>query len=340
MDFFNDHKKLFRAAFLLFLVLTIFVAILPALKNQRINHVLPGAVPLTTEQMKGKNLYVANGCVACHTQQVRNVDMDKMWGSRPSVAADYAGNKRLDTWRNTATLMGTERTGPDLTDVGNRQPSLDWNLVHLYNPRIVVKESIMPGYPWLFTYKEKPAANDVVVSVPAPYTRGRTGKVVATQDALYLVAYLQSLKQVKLPDGTVTPEFLYKRKQEAAANAAAGGATGGAPAADGKALYTANCQSCHQESGEGLPGAFPPLKNSPVVEGDNLELYVSIIMNGYDARAEYGIMPAVGTTANFTENEVSAIINYERSSWGNTGKPVTAAEIKKIMDFVKLQAKP
>ena len=111
MDFFNDHKKLFRAAFLLFLVLTIFVAILPALKNQRINHVLPGAVPLTTEQMKGKNLYVANGCVACHTQQVRNVDMDKMWGSRPSVAADYAGNKRLDTWRNTATLMGTERTG-------------------------------------------------------------------------------------------------------------------------------------------------------------------------------------------------------------------------------------
>ncbi len=336
MEFFNDHKKLFRTAGLLFIVLTIFVAIMPALKNQRINHTLPDAVPLTAEEMKGKDLYIANGCVACHTQQVRNVDMDKMWGSRPSVAADYAGNKRLDTWRNTATLMGTERTGPDLTDVGNRQPSLDWNLVHLYNPRIVVKESIMPGYPWLFTYKENPGKNDVLVSIPAVYTKGKTGKVVATKDALYLVAYLQSLKQVKLPDGMPTTEFLYKRKQQAAANAAAGVVE----VADGKALYTANCQSCHQENGEGLAGAFPPLKGSPVVNGDDLNLYVSIIMNGYDARPEYGAMAAVGTNMNFTENEVAAIINYERSSWGNKGKPVTADEIKKIMDFVKLSATP
>ncbi len=336
MEFFNDHKKLFRTAALLFIVLTIFVAIMPALKNQSINHVLPDAVPLTAEEIKGKDLYIANGCVACHTQQVRNVDMDKMWGSRPSVAADYAGNKRLDTWRNTATLMGTERTGPDLTDVGNRQPSKDWNLVHLYNPRILVKESIMPGYPWLFTYKEKPGASDVVVSIPAAYTKGKVGKVVATQDALYLVAYLQSLKQVKLPDGSVTPEFLYKRKQQAAANAAAGVVE----VADGKALYTAHCQSCHQENGEGLAGAFPPLKGSPVVNGDDLNLYVSIIMNGYEARPNYGAMPNVGTNANFTEGEVAAIINYERSSWGNTGKPVTADEVKKIMDVVKLQAKP
>ena len=336
MEFFNDHKKLFRTAALLFIVLTIFVAIMPALKNQKINHVLPDAVPLTAEEMKGKDLYIANGCVACHTQQVRNVDMDKMWGSRPSIAADYAGNKRLDTWRNTATLMGTERTGPDLTDVGNRQSSKDWNLVHLYNPRILVKESIMPGYPWLFTYKEKPDAKDVVVSIPAAYTKGKAGKVVATQDALYLVAYLLSLKQVKLPDGTVTPEFLYKREQKAAADAASGVVA----VEDGKALYTSHCQSCHQENGEGLAGAFPPLKNSPVVNGDDLNLYVSIIMNGYEARPNYGAMPAVGTNAKLTEGEVAAIINHERSSWGNTGKPVTSDEIKKIMDFVKLSATP
>ncbi len=333
MEFFNNHKNLFRTAFLLFAVLTIFVAILPALSNQKNNRPLPGDQPLSSDAVKGKNLYIANGCVACHTQQVRNVDMDKMWGSRPSLAADYANMHRTDAWRNTATLMGTERTGPDLTDIGNRQPSKDWNLVHLFNPRIVVKESIMPAYPWLFEMKKEPAKSDVVVNVPASFLNGEEGKVVATKDALYLIAYLQSLKQTKLPEGTNAPEFLYVKKQGLA------GAASQTKLVDGAALYTANCQSCHQPTGEGLPGAFPPLKGSPIVNGDNLELFVDIIMNGYDARPEYGAMAAVGTNANLTAAEVTAIMNHERSSWGNNAKKVTEEEIKKIMDFVKLNAK-
>ncbi|MEO5947850.1 MAG: cbb3-type cytochrome c oxidase subunit II [Chitinophagaceae bacterium] len=332
MEFFNNHKKLFWTAFLFFAGLTVLVAILPALNNQKNNRPLPGAEPLSVEAVKGKNLYIANGCVACHTQQVRNIDMDKAWGTRPGIAADYAGIHRTDTWRNTATLMGTERTGPDLTDIGNRQPSKDWNLVHLFNPRTVVKESIMPAYPWLFTIKKEAAKGDVVVSVPKEYMNGKEGKVVATNDALYLVAYLQSLKQTKLPDGKTAPGFLYKREEKKA------GANATATAPDGVALYTANCQSCHQANGEGLPGAFPPLKGSPVVTGDKLELYVGIIMNGYDARPEYGIMAAVGTNANFTAADVTAIINHERTTWGNNAKQVTEEEIKKIMDFVKLQA--
>lgn len=334
MEFFNNHKKLFWTAFLFFAGLTLLVAVLPALHNQENNKPLPDAVPLSAEAIKGKNLYIANGCVACHTQQVRNLDMDKVWGSRPSMASDYADIHRTDTWRNTATLMGTERTGPDITDIGNRQPSKDWNLVHLYNPRIVVKESIMPAYPWLFTFKKEVGKNDVVVNVPKEYMRGREGKLVATEDALHLVAYLQSLKQTKLPEGTTAPGFLYKREEK---KAAANSTTANAP--DGVALYTANCQACHQENGEGLPGAFPPLKGSPVVTGDNLELYVGIIMNGYDARPDFGVMAAVGTNANFTAADVAAIINHERSSWGNKAKQVTEEEIKKIMDFVKTQVK-
>lgn len=333
MELFDNHKKLFGAATIFFVGLTILVAIIPALRNQEMNQPLPDAVALSPEAVKGKAVFVANGCVACHTQQVRNVDMDKVWGTRPSMAADYADIHRTDIWRNTATLMGTERTGPDLTDIGNRQPSQDWNLVHLYNPRIVVKESIMPAYPWLFTVKEEPAASDVVVNVPAKYLDGREGKVIATKDAMYLIAYLQSLKQTKLPEGDATPAFLYKKEK---AEAAAAGAP--TAAVDGKAVFTANCQTCHQANGEGLPGAFPPLKGSPVVMGDNLELYVDIIMNGYDAAAEYGVMPPVGTNMEFTEQEVAALINYERTSWGNNGKKVTPEEIKKIMDFVKLKA--
>jgi cytochrome c oxidase cbb3-type subunit 2 len=61
-------------------------------------------------------------------------------------------------------------------------------------------------------------------------------------------------------------------------------------------------------------------------------------MNGYDARAEFGVMPAVGTNANLSAAEVTAIMNHERTAWGNNAKKVTEEEIKKIMEFVKLQA--
>ena len=332
MELFDNHKKLFGTAALFFIALTILVAIIPALNNQKNNSLLPNAEPLSEQAIKGKAIYIANGCVGCHTQQVRNVDMDKVWGARPGLPADYAGNKRTDLWRNTATLMGTERTGPDLTNIGIRQPSIDWNLVHLYNPRIVVKESIMPAYPWMFTIKKELAKGDVVVNVPAEYLSGRQEKVVAGNEALYLVAYLQSLKQTKLPDGNPVPEFLYKREEKKQAGSSQ------TKELDGLTLYTANCQSCHQANGEGLPGAFPPLKGSPIVLDDNPELMVDIIMNGYDARPNYGVMAAVGTNANLTPEDVAAIMNHEKTSWGNNVKKVTPDEIKKIMEFMKLRA--
>ena len=333
MNIFNDHKKLYVTAGLFFLLLTYLTAIKPALNNQKENAPLPGTEALSGDALAGKNIYISEGCIACHTQQVRNVDMDKNFGKRPGIAADYAHIKRMSIWVNTATLMGTERTGPDLTDVGNRQPSKDWHLMHLFNPRSVVGQSIMPSYEWLFKIKEKPDKNDVVVSMPASFLYGRTGKVVAEKEALQLYAYLLSLKQAPLPEDKKALQFLYKK--EANENVTAG--KNGSAAPDGKALYSAQCQSCHQENGEGLKGAYPPLKGSPIVNGDNLEMYVDIIMNGYDAREEYGIMPSVGTNMAFDENTVAAIINHERSSWGNNGKKVTPAEIKKLMDFIKIK---
>lgn len=332
MELFDNHKKLFSTAALFFIGLTILVAIVPALNNQKNNKPLPGAETISEQAIKGKAIYIANGCVGCHTQQVRNVDMDKIWGERPGIAADYATNKRTDIWRNTATLMGTERTGPDLTNIGTRQPSLDWNLVHLYNPRIVVKESIMPAYPWMFTIKKNPSKGDVIVNVPEEYLEGKQGKVVADKEALYLLAYLQSLKQTKLPDGSAAPEFLYKREEKQEAGAAP------KKKVDGAVLYATHCQSCHQANGEGLPGAFPSLKGSPVVLDDNAELMVDIIMNGYDARPNYGVMAAVGTNANLTAEEVAAIMNHEKTSWSNNAKEISPEEVKKLIEFVKLNA--
>lgn len=336
MEFFNNHTKLFTTAFFLFLVLTLFVCILPALNNQSNNAALPNAVPLSEDAIKGKAIFVANGCVACHTQQVRNVDMDKVWGERPSIAADYADNHRTDFWRNTATLMGTERTGPDLTNIGLRQPSKDWQLPHLFNPRIVVKESIMPAYPWLFTVKDNVVNGDVVVNIPEEYLNGKKGKVVATEEALQLLAYLQSLKQVKLPDGAPALKFLYPTKVAANSLPAIAGQE---PELDGAMLYANNCQSCHQANGEGLKGAFPPLKGSAIVLDDNPEIMIDIIMNGYNAKDEFGEMPAVGKNNQLKPAEVAAIMNHEKTSWGNAAKKVTSAQVEKIMEMVT-KAKP
>ena len=331
MELFDNHKKLFRTAALFFVGLTILVAIIPAINNQKNNASLPNALPLSQEAIKGKNIYIANGCVACHTQQIRNIDMDKIWGDRPSIAADYADIKRTDFWRNTATLMGTERTGPDLTNIGNRQPSIDWNLVHLYNPRIVVKASIMPAYSWMFTIKKEPSKEDVIVNVPAEYLGGKQGKLVANKEALYLVAYLQSLKQVKLPDGSIAPEFLYKKEEKKEAGSTQ------TTELNGTTLYTANCQSCHQQNGEGLKGAFPPLKASKIVLDDNPEIMIDIIMNGYNGRAAegFGAMPPVGTMNNLSAEEITAIMNHEKTSWGNNAKKITSDEVSKIVEFIK-----
>lgn len=333
MEFFDNHKKLFRTALGLFIGLTIIVAILPAVNNQANNAPLPHSVPLSGQALLGKQGFIANGCVACHTQQVRNVDMDKMWGGRPGIAADYAGISRTDFWRNTATLMGTERTGPDLTNIGTRQPSLAWNLLHLYQPRAVVEKSIMPAYPWLFEIKNEVGKDEVEVIVPDEFRKGTNGKIIATKEALQLVAYLQSLKQTPLPDRKMPMEFLYKKEET---QKVSDGSVVNLP--DGQMLYTQNCASCHQANGEGLKGAFPPLKGSPIVLGDDLELFVSIIIQGYDARAEYAVMNAVGTDNNLTPEEVTAIINHEKTSWGNNAKTVTTEEVRKIMDLIKITA--
>jgi len=334
MEFFDNHKKLFRTALGLFVGLTIIVAIMPAINNQENNAPLPGYEPLSQEAYLGKKSFIANGCVACHTQQVRNVDMDNVWGGRPGIPADYAGISRTDFWTNTATLMGTERTGPDLTNIGSRQPSLAWNLLHLYQPRAVVEKSIMPAYPWLFEVKNELGEKDVEVVVPDAYRKGISGRIVATQEALQLVAYLQSLKQTPLPDGKLPMEFLYKKKE---IPVVVNGNNANLP--DGKLLYTNNCMSCHQANGEGLKGAFPSLKGSPIVLGNDLELFVNIIMLGYDARPEYAVMNAVGLDNNLTPEEVTAIINHEKTSWGNNAKTVTPEEVKKIMDFIKITSK-
>ncbi|HEY0972836.1 MAG TPA: cbb3-type cytochrome c oxidase subunit II [Gemmatimonadales bacterium] len=152
----------------------------------------PELQPYTAQQLVGREVYIANGCVYCHSQQVRDdaftTDVDRGWGARPTVPADYVYDKPH--------LLGTMRTGPDLINVGQRLPDPDWHLIHLYDPRALVEWSIMPSYPYLFEEKAPGAVqpDDRVVRIPGP--RAPEGVVVvAKPEALALVDYLISLKR-------------------------------------------------------------------------------------------------------------------------------------------------
>jgi cytochrome c oxidase cbb3-type subunit 2 len=105
-------------------------------------------------------------------------------------------------------------------------------------------------------------------------------------------------------------------------------AFGNAPKA--QSLYTAYCSACHQANGEGLPGAFPPLKGSGVVTKDDATKHMHVVLDGLQGGKVGGVvyesaMPAFAAT--LSDAEIADIINFERSSWGNHGKPVTAAQV-------------
>lgn len=95
----------------------------------------------------GRQVYADLGCIYCHSQQVRagdfGADIQRGWGTRRSVARDYIFDN--------PPFMGTMRTGPDLENIGARQPNRDWHALHLYNPQITSPGSIMPPHPFLFT---------------------------------------------------------------------------------------------------------------------------------------------------------------------------------------------
>ncbi|GAC1582175.1 MAG: hypothetical protein NVS3B7_17480 [Candidatus Elarobacter sp.] len=150
----------------------------------------PGVMPLSEAAARGRDVYVGEGCSYCHTQQVRPLEQDRVWG-RPSTRGDYA--------YATPQLLGSERTGPDLSNIGARQPSAVWHLIHLYQPRALVHASIMPPYPWLFEVKKSAQPGDVTVAVPPEYAPDGGGVIVASRSAQDLVAYLAALKQAPLP---------------------------------------------------------------------------------------------------------------------------------------------
>lgn len=138
---------------------------------------------------EGRVVYKGLGCMYCHSQQVRppgfGADIDRGWGSRRTVARDHIFDQ--------PPLLGTMRTGPDLANIGVRQPSENWHVLHLYDPQITSPGSTMP--PFGFLFERLPLQVEVpydALQFPPDWQDPDT-VVIPTGEAKALVAYLKSL---------------------------------------------------------------------------------------------------------------------------------------------------
>jgi cytochrome c oxidase cbb3-type subunit 2 len=159
----------------------------PVVDQNGVSHPTPPAGSV----LLGREVYISEGCLYCHSQQVRSADfgadISRGWGTRRSVARDYIFDKPH--------LMGTMRTGPDLENIGARQPSRQWQYLHLYNPQITSPGSIMPEFRFLFKVVDKsgpaPAGS---VDLPARDSPDQKDSyLIPTGRAEDLVDYLMSL---------------------------------------------------------------------------------------------------------------------------------------------------
>jgi cytochrome c oxidase cbb3-type subunit II len=139
----------------------------------------------------GADVYRAQGCYECHTEQVRprelGYDLERGWGVRRTVAQDYL----LDD----PVMLGRLRVGPDLANIGMRQPDAQWHLLHLYHPKSEVPASTMQPYRFLFRQQRvKGGGTPDALPLSGDLAPPEGYEIVPTDQARALVAYLQSLR--------------------------------------------------------------------------------------------------------------------------------------------------
>jgi cytochrome c oxidase cbb3-type subunit II len=146
--------------------------------------------PLTGLAARGREVYIANGCTYCHSQQIRPAgfgsDIERGWGPRRSVPRDYIYDQPH--------LLGSMRTGPDLFNIGARQPDANWHHLHLYDPQRMSPGSTMAPFRFLYEVREVVGQpSHLALKVPEGWKVPEGREIVPTEDARALVAYLQAL---------------------------------------------------------------------------------------------------------------------------------------------------
>src|SRR5688572_3013312 len=162
-----DGRTIFFGAIVVFSSIIFTVVALPYLTYNPPRSA--DARPLTAQEERGRVLYAANGCNYCHTQYLRPQDWTGVASFRTLGRVAQAG----DYYYQQTLLLGSERTGPDLSQEGGAHTD-EWHVAHFYNPRWTAPKSIMPSFKFYYT--------ESAAGVPEP-----------AQEIDDLVAYVQSL---------------------------------------------------------------------------------------------------------------------------------------------------
>jgi len=191
------EQKTGLLALLVVLVVSVggLVEIVPLYFQRSTTEPVSGLKPYDALRLAGRDIYIREGCYNCHSQMIRPFRAEVERYGHYSVAGEFVYDRPFQ-W-------GSKRTGPDLARVGGRY-SDDWHRIHLRNPRDVVPESNMPGYPWLAKTpvdgESLPAKMRALRTVGVPYADAEiassTKDVAGKTEEDALIAYLQELGTV------------------------------------------------------------------------------------------------------------------------------------------------
>ena len=193
-----SHEKVETNNFLMIVLILLVIAvggaveIVPLFFQKSTTEAVTGVKPYTALQLAGRDIYLREGCYNCHSQMIRPFRAETLRYGHYSVAGEFVYDHPFQ-W-------GSKRTGPDLHRVGGKY-SDEWHRIHLNNPRDLVPESNMPGYPWL----EKNTVDAAGMAprmralrmVGVPYTDEEIAKAAAQvkgkTEMEAMIAYLQGL---------------------------------------------------------------------------------------------------------------------------------------------------
>ena len=298
----------------------------------------------------GAKEYLSLGCVTCHTQQVRSeesgFDVERGWGKRPSVPRDYILQDEV--------LLGHNRVGPDLANVGLREYSSEWLHRHLFMPQSVVEGSICQPSPFLYKISKSPTES----SIKTETIDKSEIYIIPSLRANRIVSYLQSLHQnYQLPeiafsdleeeDETILSE-VDTSMSISETNSSSLPTWLSQQITSGKEIYSkvspggGMCVACHLPNGKGQPGAIPPLADSDWVLGDK-ERLIKISIHGLQGEIAVNGEKYVGVMQGFgqplasplDDQQIADVLTYIRNEWGNSVSAISPEEVKAVRDSEK-----
>lgn len=287
----GNKNSLYSKALLFTIVATItvligtFVTMFYPMMRPEMHPKLENLKPFTPLQLAGRDVYMREGCMNCHTQTVRPLKADVLRYGDYSKAGEFFYDRPH--------LWGSKRTGPDLARIGGKYPD-DWHYQHMANPQAFYEKSNMPKYDFLTNKKidiDKTVAGLKVLGIS--YKPEEIEQLKSKNEMDAIVAYLQQLGTsvskkvvVSVDANTVEEKSPLSGKSEAVA--------------EGQRLYKIECVGCHGKNAEGNIG--PAFADSQRTEK---ELFI-IIANGSE-----GAMP--GYANQFTREKIWAMVEYVKS---------------------------